>query len=122
MVVVAARATSARAATSTKDETAVLATVALDRMTDGPIFAALVPVAALTAASPDPSGGIRAGLAWGGGGSLVLLGLLFVGFGEFRRQAAGPSPFIRRVGERLRADIEPLRQPDHRSGSSRTPR
>lgn len=78
--------------------TAVLATVALDRMTDGLVFVGLVPVAVLATAFPDPSGGIRAGLAWGGGGSLVLFVLLFAGFGVFRRQAASPGPFVKRIG------------------------
>lgn len=85
--------------------TAVLATVALDRMTDGLVFVGLVPVAVLATAFPDPSGGIRAGLAWGGGGSLVLFVLLFAGFGLFRRQATSPGPLVRRVGERLPARL-----------------
>ena len=52
---------------------AVLATVALDRLTDGLVFAALVPLALALVAFPDPSGGIRAGLLWGGAGSFALL-------------------------------------------------
>ena len=85
--------------------TAVLATVALDRMTDGLMFVCLVPVAVLATAFPDPTGGIRAGLAWGGGGSLVLFLALFAGFELFRRQAVSPSPFVRRMGERLPARL-----------------
>ncbi len=52
---------------------AVLATVALDRLTDGLVFACLVPLALLSVAFPDPGGGIRAGLALGGAASFALL-------------------------------------------------
>lgn len=85
--------------------TSVLATVALDRMTDGLVFVFLVPVAVLATVFPDPTGGIRAGLAWGAGGSLVLVVLLFAGFELFRRQAVNPGPLIRRVEERLPARL-----------------
>ncbi len=85
--------------------TAVLATVALDRMTDGLVFVCLVPVAVLATAFPDPTGGIRAGLAWGGGGSLVLFIVLFASFELFRRQVVSPGPFVRRMGDRLPARL-----------------
>ena len=85
--------------------TSVLATVALDRMTDGLVFACLVPVAVLATVFPDPTGEIRTGLAWGAGGSLVLFVLLFTGFELFRRKAANPGPFIQRLGERLPARL-----------------
>src|SRR6267143_1994576 len=57
---------------------AVLATVALDRITDGIVFACLVPAAILFVVFPDP-GGVRAGLIWGGAGSFVLLIVLLAG-------------------------------------------
>lgn len=85
--------------------TAVLATVALDRMTDGVVFVCLVPIAVLATAFPDPTGSIRAGLVWGGGGSLVLFIVLFASFELFRRQAMSPGPFFRRMGERLPARL-----------------
>ena len=51
---------------------AVLATVALDRLTDGVVFALLVPLALVLVTFDDPSGQVRAGLIWGAALSLVL--------------------------------------------------
>ena len=57
----------------------VLVTVAIDRLTDGLICACLVPIALVLVAFPDPSGGVRAGLVWGGALSFALvLALAFV--------------------------------------------
>ena len=67
----------------------VLATVALDRLTDGIVFACLVPAAVLFVAFPDP-GGVRAGLIWGGAGSLALFVALLAGLAVYRRQALDP--------------------------------
>jgi hypothetical protein len=50
---------------------AVLATVGLDRITDGVVFACLVPIALLAVVFQDP-GGVRTGLIWSGAGSLVF--------------------------------------------------
>lgn len=80
---------------------AVLATVALDRLSDGLVFVCLVPVAVLATAFPDPSGGIRSGVAWGGAGSLVLFASLLAGLELYRRQAAEPSPIVGRMRDRL---------------------
>ncbi len=55
---------------------AVLATVALDRITDGVIFACLVPIALFAVAFADPTGDIRTGLVWSGAGSLVFFVLV----------------------------------------------
>lgn len=85
--------------------TTVLATVALDRMTDGVVFACLVPVAALATAFPDPSGNIRAGLAWGAAGSFALFVLLFAGFELVRRQAANRGQYLTGVGKWLPARL-----------------
>ncbi len=90
--------------------TAVLATVALDRMTDGLVFVCLVPAAVLATVFPDPTGDIRTGLAWGAGGSLVLFILLFAGFEFLRRQTAVPGPLIPRLGERVPAHVAGLTQ------------
>lgn len=79
----------------------VLATVALDRITDGLVFVCLVIVAALATVFPDPTGDIRAVLAWGAGASLAIFALLFAGFYLFRRQAGNPAPLIRRIERRL---------------------
>jgi len=92
---------------------AVLATVALDRLTDGVVFACLVPVALLSVAFPDPSGGIRAGLAWGGVGSFTLFALLLAALALYRRGALRPdgrvATFVdRRLPARLAASAQRL--------------
>ena len=74
----------------------VLATVALDRLTDGIVFACLVPAAVLFAAFPDP-GGVRTGLIWGGAGSLILFVVLLVILAIYRRQAQDPAAWLRRL-------------------------
>jgi hypothetical protein len=79
---------------------AVLATVALDRITDGIVFACLVPAAILFVAFPDP-GGVRAGLVWGGAGSFVLLIVLLAGLVIYRRQASNPAAWLVRVVDGL---------------------
>jgi hypothetical protein len=82
---------------------AVLATVALDRLTDGIVFACLVPLAVLAAVFPDPTGGIRARLIWGGAGSFVLFVLLLIGLEFYRRQTSDPSVLLKHLGDRLPA-------------------
>jgi uncharacterized membrane protein YbhN (UPF0104 family) len=56
---------------------AVLATVGLDRITDGLVFACFVPIALLAVVFQDP-GGVRTGLIWSGAGSLIFF--IFVAF------------------------------------------
>lgn len=80
--------------------TTVLATVALDRLTDGIVFACLVPAAVLFVAFPDP-GGVRAGMIWGGAGSLLLLIGLLAGLAVYRRQALDPAARLARLLGRL---------------------
>jgi uncharacterized membrane protein YbhN (UPF0104 family) len=83
---------------------AVLATVAVDRLTDGIVFACLVPLAVLAAVFPDPTGGIRAGLIWGGAGSFILFVLLLIGLEFYRRQTSDhPDVLLKRLGDRLPA-------------------
>lgn len=65
----------------------VLATVAIDRLVDGIVFAGFVPIALVLVAVPDPTGGIRAGLSWGAGGSLVLFVVLLLALAGYRSQA-----------------------------------
>ncbi len=79
----------------------VLATVAIDRLTDGIVFACLVPLALLSVVFADPSGGIRTGLAWGAAGSIVLFSFgifLLVGC---RRGALSPEGWLSRLLRRL---------------------
>jgi uncharacterized membrane protein YbhN (UPF0104 family) len=80
--------------------TTVLATVALDRLTDGIVFACLVPVTVLFVVFPDP-GGVRAGLIWGSAGSLILFIALLAGLAIYRRQALDPSACLMRLVDRL---------------------
>ena len=70
---------------------AVLATVALDRLTDGIVFALLVPLALLLVAFPDPTGDLRAGLAWAAAGSLVLCVLLIFSLVLYKHRAMRPG-------------------------------
>jgi len=63
----------------------VLATVALDRLTDGVVFALLVPLALLLVTFDDPSGQIRAGLIWGAALSLMLFCSLLLALVAHRR-------------------------------------
>ena len=65
----------------------VLATVALDRLTDGIVFACLVPLALLSVVFDDPTGGIRAGLSWGGAGSFLLFAMVLLALVAYRRGA-----------------------------------
>lgn len=90
---------------------AVLATVALDRLTDGVVFALLVPVALLLVVFPDPTGGIRAGLVWGAAGSLVLFALLLLSLLACRHGALHPDGWLIRLIVRLPARVaEPVRR------------
>ncbi len=84
---------------------AVLATVALDRLTDGVVFALLVPIALLLVVFPDPTGGIRAGLEWGAVGSLVLFALLLLSLLVCRRGALHPDGWLIRFIVRLPARV-----------------
>lgn len=79
----------------------VLATVALDRLTDGVVFALLIPVALVLVAFPDPSGDIRAGLAWAAVGSLLAFALLLVALIVYRRDTLREDGYVLRLAERL---------------------
>jgi uncharacterized membrane protein YbhN (UPF0104 family) len=79
----------------------VLATVALDRLTDGIVFACLVPIALLSVVFPDPTGGIRAGLIWGGAGSFALFVLALVALVGYRHMALSAEGRLARVLGRL---------------------
>lgn len=85
--------------------TAVLATVALDRVTDGIIFALLVPVALLLVVFPDPTGDIRAGLMWAASGSFVLFAVLLLALALYKRGTLRPGGWFMRSIERLPARV-----------------
>lgn len=80
---------------------AVLATVAIDRLTDGLIFACLVPVALVLVVFPDPTGDIRAGLSWGAAGSFLLFVILLLALAGYKRNAVGPDSWPMRLIARL---------------------
>jgi len=77
--------------------------VALDRLTDGIVFALLVPVVLILVVFPDPTGDIRAGLRWGAGGSLVLFALLALALAAYRRGVLRPDGRLLHLLERLPA-------------------
>ena len=84
---------------------AVLATVALDRLTDGVVFACLVPIALLSVVFPDPTGSIRSGLIWAGAGSFVLFALLLFALAAYRYGALGADGRMLRLVDRMPARI-----------------
>ena len=89
----------------------VLATVATDRLTDGIVFASLVPVALIFVAFPDPTGGIRAGLIWGGTGSFILFVLALTALIAYRRGAISRNGRLSQLLGRLPARVaEPARR------------
>lgn len=79
----------------------VLATVALDRLTDGIVFALLIPVALVLVAFPDPAGDIRAGLAWAAVGSLAMFALLLLALVAYRRDTLREGGRVLRLAERF---------------------
>ena len=79
----------------------VLPTVAIDRLTDGLVFACLVPVALASVVFPDPSGGIRSGLIWGGAGSFALLVVVAFALAAYRRDALTSDGRLAQFAERL---------------------
>lgn len=87
----------------------VLATVALDRLSDGIVFVCLVPIVLLLVAFPDP-GGVRAGLVWGGAGMVLLFAILLAGLIIYRRQASAAAlmRLLDRLPARLAAPLKRL--------------
>lgn len=83
----------------------VLATVAIDRLTDGIVFVSLVPVALLSVAFSDPTGGIRNGLGWGAFGSFLLFTVVIAALVGSRRGAPSgdgwSSGLIKRLPQRV---------------------
>ena len=80
---------------------AVLATAAIDRFVDGVIFSGFVAIALIFAVFPDPSGGIRLGLIFGGVGALVLFALLLLTLVRFKSLVALPDGWMMRLVNRL---------------------
>jgi glycosyltransferase 2 family protein len=82
---------------------AVLATVAVDRLIDGVVFTGFVAVVLVFAVFPDPSGGIRLGLLVGGAGSLALFALLLFLLARHRRDVEDAASWTMRLVDRLPA-------------------
>lgn len=85
--------------------TAVLATVAVDRLIDGIVFVGIVALVVLFAAFPDQGGEIRLGLALGGAGSLLVFVLLVFALRRHRRQVAQGGGWLMRLADRLPARL-----------------
>ena len=79
----------------------VLATVALDRLTDGIVFACLVPVAMLSVVFDDPTGDIRTGLISGGVGSFLLFATVLLALVAYRRGAVTADGRLARLVDKL---------------------
>lgn len=94
---------------------AVLATVAIDRLIDGIVFAGFVPVALVLVVVPDPTGGVRAGLSWGAGGSFILFVLLLLALAGYRWQAISGARWLKWCIDRL---PHRLAEPTHRLARS----
>lgn len=80
---------------------AVLASVAIDRLIDGVVFTALVAAVLAYAAFPDPRGDIRLGLVIGGIGSFALFALLLVLLARYKRDVEDAGSRIMRLAGRL---------------------
>lgn len=80
---------------------AVLATVAVDRLIDGVIFSFFVVVALTLTVFPDPTGNIRLGLIVGGAGGLILFTLLLIVLARYKRETRRADGWIMRLADRL---------------------
>ncbi len=81
--------------------TAVLATIAVDRLIDGIVFVGLVGLVLPFAAFPDPNGEIRLGLTLGGVGGLVVLVPLVWVLRRQKHQIAHGAGWVLRLAGRL---------------------
>ena len=88
----------------------VIATVALDRLTDGIVFACLVPLALAFVVFDDPTGGIRAGLVWGGAVSFLLFAAVLLALVAYRRGALSEGGRLLRLVRRLPQRFAPAAQ------------
>lgn len=80
---------------------AVLASVAIDRLVDGIVFAGLVLFVVVFAVFPDPGGDIRLGLVLGATGSLGAITAAFVLLWSHKRASARGVGWVLRVADRL---------------------
>ena len=87
---------------------ALLASVALDRITDGVVFACLAPIALFAVTFADPTGGIRTGLVWSGAGNLVFFVLVGCALWAYKRGVLSQNGIIARLIKRLPARLSQL--------------
>ena len=88
----------------------MLATVALDQLTDGIVFTCLVPLDLLSVIFDDPTGKIHAGLVWGGASSFVLFIAAVLVFVACRRGVFGAGGRIAALIARLLQRFAPAVQ------------
>lgn len=79
----------------------VLATVAIDRLVDGLVFAGLVIAVAVAAVIPDPNGNIGLGLFLGAGGSAAVIVAVFLLLVYHKRRSASGFGFFLALADRL---------------------
>lgn len=84
---------------------AVLASVAIDRLIDGVVFTGFVAAVLAYAVFPDPRGDIRLGLVIGGVGSFALFALLLALLVLYKRDVEDAGSRIMRLAERLPARL-----------------
>lgn len=80
---------------------AVLASVAIDRLIDGIVFAGLVLFVVVFAVFPDPHGEIRLGLVVGATGSLGVITIALALLWQHKHAAAEGLGWVLRVADRL---------------------
>ena len=80
---------------------AVLATVAIDRLIDGLVFTVLAALMLGLAGFPDPSSQLRVGLVIGTAGSLALFAALLWLLARHKRSMANPASRLQRLISRL---------------------
>lgn len=79
----------------------VLATVAIDRLVDGLVFAGLVAVVVLAAVIPDPNGNIGRGLLLGAIGSAIGVIAAFVLLMNHKRRSVSGTGLLYALADRL---------------------
>jgi len=80
---------------------AVLASVAIDRLIDGIVFTGFVAAVLAFAVFPDPEGRLRLGLVIAGASSFAVFALALALLVRYRRDVANEASWIMRLADRL---------------------